>query len=177
MPTRVGQRRRRKSRTIRRMRRTKEIVIHETIPVRRDLEPIIRECRFVFPLEKGGYWISSPFGPRRKKDGTTSFHYGIDIAAPYGTPVRSVAHGVVVEASRMRGFGLTVVVSHGKVKTRYAHLSRIDVEVGETVEAKQRIGRVGNSGNTRGKNGVHLHLEVILYGKRVPPHQFFAELH
>lgn len=142
-----------------------------------DLIALAREYAFTVPLERGTFWLSSPFGPRRKKNGVWAFHYGLDMAAPHGTPVKAVAHGVVIEACRSRGFGNTVVVSHSnKVQTRYAHMSRIDVIVGETVEQGQRIGRVGNTGNTRGRNGVHLHIEVLLYGKRVNPLYFFNEL-
>lgn len=142
-----------------------------------DVMALARDCAFSVPLERGSFWLSSPFGPRRKRNGVWGFHYGLDMAAPHGTPVKAVAQGVVVEACRSRGFGNTVVVSHSnKLKTRYAHLSRIDVSVGDTVERGQRVGRVGNTGNTRGRNGVHLHIEVLVYGKRVNPLHFFSEL-
>lgn len=133
------------------------------------------EHGFIWPLKTGTYRVSSRFGPRRKRDGSWGFHYGLDMAAPLGTDVRAVAHGVVVEARYARGFGNTVVVSHSnKIKTRYAHLSKIDVKVGATVEQGQRVGRVGNTGHTRGKNGVHLHLEVLVYGKQVNPLYFLG---
>jgi len=147
-----------------------------------DLDALSNEYQFQFPLDQRSFWISSPFGPRRNRNRQWGFHYGLDMAAPYGTPVKAVAHGVVVEAARARGpkdrgFGNTVVISHSnKLKTRYAHLSRIDVAVGDTVERGQRVGAVGNSGNTRGRNGVHLHLEVLVYGKRVDPLYFFNQL-
>jgi murein DD-endopeptidase MepM/ murein hydrolase activator NlpD len=108
-----------------------------------------------------------------------SFHYGIDLAAPYGTPVKAVSKGVVIKATEdVGGFGKHIVVSHSKdVWSRYAHLSKIEVEVGDMVEAGRRIGRVGNTGRTRGKNGLHLHLEMILCGrKRIDPELIFTEL-
>lgn len=133
------------------------------------------EYPFILPLKAGTFRFTSRFGPRRRRNGSWGFHYGLDMAAPRGTPVKSVAHGVVVEARHARGFGNTVVVSHSnKIKTRYAHLSKIDVRVGDTVEQGQRIGRVGNTGHTRGKNGVHLHFEVLVYGKQVNPSYFLG---
>ncbi len=137
-----------------------------------DIDLLVHKHQLVAPIDRKLFWISSRFGPRQR-----GFHYGIDLAAPYGTPVRAAARGVIVEAGVNRGFGKTVVVAHShECKTRYAHLSGIDVEVGDAVEQGQRIGRVGNTGNTRGRNGVHLHLEVLLYGKQVDPEQWFKQL-
>lgn len=125
------------------------------------------------PLDRGVYHITSKFGPRKRANGSWGFHYGLDMAAPYATPVKAAAHGVVVEARFTKGFGNTVVISHShKLKTRYAHLSKIDARVGDLVEQGQCVGRVGNTGYTRGKNGIHLHFEVLVYGKQMNPLYF-----
>lgn len=125
------------------------------------------------PLDRGVYHITSKFGPRKRANGSWGFHYGLDMAAPYGTPVKAAAHGVVVEARYTKGFGNTVVISHShKLKTRYAHLSKIDARVGDLVEQGQCVGRVGNTGYVRGKNGIHLHFEVLVYGKQMNPVYF-----
>jgi murein DD-endopeptidase MepM/ murein hydrolase activator NlpD len=107
------------------------------------------------------------------------------LAAPYNTPVKAVAHGMIIEVRRGgRGFGNTVLLSHPnktgkcKITTRYAHLSRIDerIKVGDMVEQGQTIGRVGNTGHVQGRNGMHLHIEVAIYGKRVDPLYFFQHV-
>jgi murein DD-endopeptidase MepM/ murein hydrolase activator NlpD len=140
----------------------------------RDVRMLAENHRFIPPISPGLYWISSPYGPRRLSNGSWNFHYGIDLAAPYGTLVKAADSGVVIEAGWADGFGKRVVISHGaQCKTRYAHLSSIKVQVGDSVVQGQVIGKVGNSGHTRGKNGVHLHWEVIGYGgKRVNPKIF-----
>lgn len=133
---------------------------------------LLSEASFVWPIDIKLFRITSHFGPRR-----WGFHHGLDMAAPHGTPVKVVAHGVVIEARRTKGWGKTVVVSHSdKLKTRYAHLSSIDVSVGDSVQQGQRIGRVGNTGHVRGRNGIHLHLEVLVYGKRVNPLLFYRHM-
>jgi len=143
-------------------------------PLDREVRMLAEAHRFISPIDVGLYWISSPYGPRRMSNGAWGFHYGVDMAAPYGTAVKAADHGVVIEAGWVKGFGKMVMISHGAhYKTRYAHLSSIKVEVGDHVVQGQLIGRVGNSGHTRGKNGVHLHWEVIGYGgKRFNPQIF-----
>jgi murein DD-endopeptidase MepM/ murein hydrolase activator NlpD len=142
-----------------------------------DVLGVIREHSFILPIDVRLFRISSRFGPRRKRDGTWGFHYGLDLAAPYKTPVRAMAYGVVIEARQATGFGNTVVISHSnKLKTRYAHLARYHVKVGDSVAQGQLIGLVGNTGNVRGKNGIHLHIELLLYGKQVDPWYIFNEL-
>jgi len=94
-------------------------------------------------------------------------HHGVDYAAPYGTPVRSVANGTVIFAGWRRGYGKTVVVRHNNgYTTLYGHLSRIYVKRGQYVEQGQSIGAVGSTGLS---TGPHLHYEVRHYGKRINP--------
>jgi len=95
------------------------------------------------------------------------FHTGIDISAPYGTPVSVTADGRVVYAGWIRGYGYTVIVYHGYgFATLYAHLSSIYVGYGDRVVKAQIIGKVGNTGRSFGP---HLHYEVLKYGIRQNP--------
>jgi murein DD-endopeptidase MepM/ murein hydrolase activator NlpD len=112
--------------------------------------------------------ISSPFGYRADPfTGATRFHAGVDIAAAYGREVPSAGAGNVVFSGAQGGYGNTVVVEHqGGIRTRYAHLSSIQVEVGARVDAGTVIGRVGSSGRS---TGPHLHFEVLQDGRPVNP--------
>jgi murein DD-endopeptidase MepM/ murein hydrolase activator NlpD len=121
--------------------------------------------RFVWPV-KGP--ISSPFGPRiHPVYGIPSFHNGIDLAVPEGTPVRAAMAGVVSFAGWEGGFGLLVVLDHQNgYETYYAHLSRILVRVGQRVSAGETIALSGNTGLS---TGPHLHFEVRYLGSPVDP--------
>lgn len=89
---------------------------------------------------------------------TETFRKGADFDAPAGTPVRSIAAGRVRYAGRFRGYGNTVILDHGEdYFTVSAHLSRIDVELGDSVAARAEIGEVGDSGSL---SGAHLYFEV-----------------
>ena len=84
-------------------------------------------------------------------------HLGVDYAAPVGTPVRSVGDGVVEFAGVQNGFGNVVFIKHRNNHTTvYAHLSRISVKRGQTVNQGQNIGAVGATGWA---TGPHLHYE------------------
>lgn len=97
--------------------------------------------------------LTSMFGARW---GTS--HYGIDIAAPIGTPIYSVADGTVLEAGPASGFGLWVRILHddGSV-TVYGHMNSYSVSEGQQVKAGEQIAEVGNRGQS---TGPHLHFEV-----------------
>jgi len=107
--------------------------------------------------------LGDPFGPRGNR-----FHAGIDIPAPTGTPVAAAASGRVVFAGPSgSGWGRMVLIAHGSgVRTRYAHLSRIDVRLGERVATSSMVGRVGSTGEA---TGPHLHFEVLVRGANVDP--------
>ena len=98
--------------------------------------------------------MTSPFGQRG-----SSFHEGLDLRAPLGTPIVAAQGGTVIYAgSRIRGYGRMVVISHlNGVTTIYAHQSRIFVRKGQRVKQGQRIGLSGNTGHS---TGPHLHFEV-----------------
>ena len=94
-------------------------------------------------------------------------HLGVDYAAQTGTPVRSVADGVVDFAGMQGGFGNVVIVKHrNNHSTVYAHLSRIAVRKGQTVTQSQNIGAVGSTGWA---TGPHLHFEFRVNGHHQDP--------
>lgn len=89
-------------------------------------------------------------------------HLGVDYAAPTGTPVRSVGDGVVEFAGVQNGFGNVVKIRHqGQISTVYAHLSRINVRLGQSVGQGQNVGLVGATGWA---TGPHLHFEYRVGG-------------
>ncbi|MFA0732232.1 MAG: hypothetical protein LKKZDAJK_003006 [Candidatus Fervidibacter sp.] len=112
--------------------------------------------------------IVSGFGYRRHPIlGGVRFHCGVDIAAPYGTPIRAAADGVVVFAGWRRAYGNTVIIDHGNgLATLYAHCSELLVSEGVVVRQGQIIARVGSTGLA---TGPHLHFEVRHYGEPVNP--------
>ena len=105
--------------------------------------------------------------------GEEAFHKGVDISAPFGSPVRATADGVVTLAEfASGGFGRLVVVDHGGgVQTFYAHLSRIDVIAGQEIRRGETVGAVGSSGRSKAP---HLHYEVRFAGTAVNPYNFLA---
>jgi len=106
-------------------------------------------------------WRSDPF------TGHPRLHQGIDLRAAYGQEVPAAASGRVVEAGDRGAYGMTVLIEHdGGVRTRYAHLSAVNVGVGDRVLQGQEIGRVGQSGRA---TGPHLHFEVLRDGQRIDP--------
>ena len=95
-------------------------------------------------------------------------HPGVDLRAPKGTGVESIADGVVVEVEEVPvGYGHFVRIAHeGTLSTLYAHLDKVEVEPGEKVIRGQQIGDVGMTGWT---TGPHLHFEVMVGNKAVNP--------
>jgi murein DD-endopeptidase MepM/ murein hydrolase activator NlpD len=112
--------------------------------------------------------VTSDFGWRQDPlDGDGRFHAGVDLRAAYGHEVGAAQTGRVVQAGEQGGYGLTVVIEHRPgIQTRYAHLSSIQVQPGERVEARQTIGRAGQTGRA---TGTHVHFEVTQDGKPVDP--------
>lgn len=114
---------------------------------------------------------SSSFGVRIDPFlGRRALHTGVDFVARTGATVRAVAGGTVRSAGDAGGYGLMVEVDHGNgLATRYGHLSRIDVAVGDRLEAGQRVGAVGSTGRS---TGPHLHYEVRRNGEAVNPRRY-----
>jgi murein DD-endopeptidase MepM/ murein hydrolase activator NlpD len=115
-----------------------------------------------------GKRISSLFGYRiHPITGRRRFHDGLDIAAVTGKNVYAYTDGRVVETGWNGGYGNCILIDHGNgLKTRYAHLSKIFVRIGQRVGTGERIGAVGSSGNS---TGPHLHFEVIKNGRTQNP--------
>ncbi|MDR3264545.1 MAG: peptidoglycan DD-metalloendopeptidase family protein, partial [Synergistaceae bacterium] len=96
--------------------------------------------------------ISSPFGGRvHPVFKTKSFHSGLDVAAPRGTPIAAAAPGEVLFEGWMRGYGQVVIIDHGRnYSTVYAHMSSTRVKEGTIVKAGAILGTVGNTGTATG---------------------------
>lgn len=107
--------------------------------------------------------LGDRFGPRGAR-----FHAGVDFPAATGTAIAAAGAGRVVFAGASgSGWGKMVVLAHGQgVRTRYAHLSRIDVQAGQRVVVGSTVGLVGATGEA---SGPHLHFEVLLRGANVDP--------
>jgi len=118
-----------------------------------------------------GHKISSRYGTR--KDPFTkraAVHGGLDYRARHGSPVYATANGKVVKAGRLGGYGKLVEIDHGGgIKTRYAHLSKIKVKLGQRIIKGTIIGKVGSTGRS---TGPHLHYEVRRKGRTLNPAHF-----
>jgi murein DD-endopeptidase MepM/ murein hydrolase activator NlpD len=127
---------------------------------------------FVLPM-KGR--LTSDYGYRKRPTGgARRYHRGIDIAAAYGTPIRSAAAGRVTKVSRSWAKGLNIEIEHsGGYATAYFHLHKSAVSVGEYVAQGELIAYEGNSGNS---TGPHLHFEIHKNGQPVNPALYLSEL-
>jgi len=135
-----------------------------------------RHTPTIIPLRSRA--LSDRYGMRkdpfsRKK----AFHGGLDFKAKRGSPVYAPSDGIVRTASRKRGFGLLVELRHGRgffpgkkktvrYRTRFAHLSKINVRRGQKIKRGDLIGSVGSTGRS---TGPHLHYEIIINGRRTNP--------
>lgn len=128
-----------------------------TVPVRK---PVV-----------GSMDMSSPFGSRMDPFlKGPAIHTGIDLRGDTGDPVRATASGRVVTASWQGGYGNMVEIDHGNgLSTRYGHMSKIEVKVGQHVAIGQTIGRIGSTGRS---TGPHLHYETRIDDKPVDPQKF-----
>lgn len=112
--------------------------------------------------------LTSRFGSRRHPiDGVSRLHGGVDYGAAHGTQIMATGDAIVTHAGNAGGYGLLVKLDHGSgLETRYAHMSRIAVSVGDRVSAGQVIGYVGSTGRS---TGAHLHYETRVDGRAVDP--------
>lgn len=105
----------------------------------------------------------NPFNKKRKSE----FHAGIDIKGAYGTAIRSAGSGTVISKGYKRGYGNTVIISHGYGYTsQYAHCSKLLVNVGQKVKKGEIIARVGSSGRS---TGPHLDFRISKNGEWINP--------
>ena len=116
-------------------------------------------------------WVTSGFGFRTDPfTGLTQMHEGLDISNRVGTPVVSPAEGIISDTGNDLIHGKMLVVSHGfGMTTRYAHLSKITVRVGQKVKRGDKVAEVGLTGRT---TGPHLHYEVKLNGISANPMRY-----
>jgi murein DD-endopeptidase MepM/ murein hydrolase activator NlpD len=122
---------------------------------------------FALPVKRS-FRFTSEYGFRRDpKTGGRRMHHGVDFAGPAGTPLHATADGVVTHAGWQSGYGRLIKIKHEfGIETRYAHLSKLRVKVGQRVSRGDHIGDMGASGRV---TGVHLHYEVRVGGKAVNP--------
>jgi len=115
--------------------------------------------------------ITSAFGYRRDPfTRSGAMHSGIDFKGAYGSPIFAAAIGEVSFAGWKSGYGKTVEITHANgIMTRYAHMSRIDVTAGQSVEGGATVGGLGSTGRS---TGPHLHFEVRINGRAVNPRPF-----
>jgi murein DD-endopeptidase MepM/ murein hydrolase activator NlpD len=115
--------------------------------------------------------ISSTYG--RRLDPFTkqwAFHAGIDFIGPLRSPILATAPGVVVFAGRKGPYGRCVEIDHGLgIKTRYAHMSSITVQTGDTIPYGRQVGTMGSTGRSTGQ---HLHYEILLDDEQIDPAKF-----
>ena len=116
-------------------------------------------CGYVHPFSGK---VTSQFGPRKKR-----YHYGVDIDLETGDAVGSAFDGKVRIAKKSKSYGNVIVVRHSNgLETYYAHLSKINVEIGQENYAGEIIGLGGNTGHSHGS---HLHFEIRYLGQPINP--------
>jgi murein DD-endopeptidase MepM/ murein hydrolase activator NlpD len=139
------------------------------------LQSLLMDARIDSNLKPTGMpvqgYISSYFGARADPfDGHSARHSGIDVAAPFGTPVHAVAEGMVTFAGVRNGYGNVVEIDHGNgYMTRYAHNSALEVHPGQHVQVGDIISKAGSTGRSTGS---HVHFEVWYGGRVVNPLAF-----
>jgi murein DD-endopeptidase MepM/ murein hydrolase activator NlpD len=122
---------------------------------------------FMYPLSVS-WRLTSNFGPRPDPfTGVSSFHTGIDMAVPPGTPIRAAMSGTVIAVGYTNIFGNYVIINHGNgYQTLYAHMSKVLAHTGQELSQGTRIGLVGSTGYS---TGPHLHFTVYKNGKLIDP--------
>lgn len=144
----------------------------DSVETRRELYQRIPS---IWPVVAGNSWISSGFSYNRMHPllGYRRPHPGVDISADMGSPVVAAGAGRVTFAGSKSGYGRMVEVDHGDgYQSRYAHLGRLAVRVGDLVRRGDAIGEVGRSGLTTGPN---LHYEIRIDDRPVNPYNYFLD--
>ncbi|MBC7986206.1 MAG: M23 family metallopeptidase, partial [Sphingomonadaceae bacterium] len=115
--------------------------------------------------------LTSAFGYRSDPfNGDRAMHSGLDISGSHGQGILATAGGRIVKAGWANGYGNMIEIDHGAgMITRYAHLSGVDVRVGQRVARGQRIGRMGSTGRS---TSTHLHYEIRINGQAINPRRF-----
>lgn len=135
------------------------------------MEQRVQQKRLPTMLPVNANWSASAFGWRSDPfTGQRAMHEGVDFSAEVGTPIMSAANGVVIAAEEHPEYGLLLELDHGQEYTsRYAHASKLLVNVGQIVKRGQKIAEVGNTGRS---TGPHLHFEVRHKGVALNPARF-----
>ena len=125
----------------------------------------LRPCSYVY--------MSSPFGLRQSPtSGASTFHKGVDLAAPAGTPIYASRAGVVTIATYSNSAGYYVTINHGDgYSSIYMHMTNYVVSAGSAVSAGQLIGYVGSTGISTGN---HLHFGIAYNGAYINPCNFLS---
>ena len=135
----------------------------------RRMESVLLAMPLAAPMTE--YKLNSGFGYRRdpfRRRGAV--HTGLDFGGPRNAPILATAPGTVTESGRAGAYGIMVVIDHGMgIETRYAHLSRALVRVGDRVTAGKTIGVMGRTGRATGH---HLHYEIRVDGRPLNPKPF-----
>jgi murein DD-endopeptidase MepM/ murein hydrolase activator NlpD len=134
-----------------------------------ELQKIIKTLPLAAPLAH--YEISSGFGGRSDPfHGKQAFHAGVDFTSAYRAPILATAPGTVIFTGVKDNYGKVVEIDHGHgIVTRYAHLHRIVVPLGQRVQARQQVAELGSTGRS---TGPHLHYEVLVNGVAQDPEKF-----
>jgi hypothetical protein len=143
--------------------------LSEVVTKLEDRRELWKRTPSVTPVPGG--FKSSGFGPRIDPfTGANSFHEGIDLCAPRGTPIVAPADGFVRFAGSRAGYGLTIAIDHGTgMITWFAHVGTLKASRGQSVKRGQIIGTVGTSGRS---TAPHVHYEVRKAGSAVDPVQY-----
>ncbi len=129
----------------------------------------------ISPVALDNTRLSSLFGFRKDPfSGASRMHQGIDLSGNTGEPIYAAGDGKVVEVrNSFFGYGREIVVDHGfGYKTRYAHLHKMMVKIGDEVTRGEQIATMGNTGKSK---GAHLHYEVIYRNNRVNPLNYYNQ--
>ena len=130
------------------------------LPLANPLEDLIMDDKFG--------WRKDPFTKRPR------FHGGVDFEGNYHDTVYAAGNGAVSRASWNSGYGRCIVIDHtDSLQSLYAHLSKVFVKVGDSINVGQPIGKVGSTGRSTGS---HLHYEIIHQDKKVNPCGFLYHL-
>jgi murein DD-endopeptidase MepM/ murein hydrolase activator NlpD len=135
------------------------------------IRSLIKSLPLSTPLDF--YQLESRFGPRHDPfNHRASFHTGIDLSAPYMSPVYATAAGVVIYAGYYSDYGKVVEIDHGNgIATLYAHLHRFTVSLGQKVAEHDQIGFLGSTGRS---SGPHVHYEVRVNDEPQDPEKFIG---